>query len=69
MTTFSFQVSSAPTPTATQPTNSSTTTSYDSHNMPVINTQRMVNGSVTVNGHYQAAPTSTSINLIREKKK
>lgn len=54
------EVNSAP---STQVTNNNTTTTttsaiqptntYDTHNMPVINPQRMVNGNVTINGHYQ----------------
>ncbi|CAF4306050.1 unnamed protein product, partial [Rotaria sp. Silwood2] len=53
------EVSSAP--TTTQATTNTTTTNYDSHNMPVINTQRMVNGGVTVNGHYQTNQTLSNV--------
>ncbi|CAF4191920.1 unnamed protein product, partial [Rotaria magnacalcarata] len=59
-------VSSAPTTTQTSITTNTTpttiaTTTHDSHNMPVINTQRMVNGSVTLNGHYQTNAALSSV--------
>jgi hypothetical protein len=53
-----FQINSAPAP---QVTNNNTTTNFDSHNMPVINPQRMVNGGVTINGHYQTNPNMQSM--------
>ncbi|CAF1185958.1 unnamed protein product [Rotaria magnacalcarata] len=60
------EVSSAPTTTQTSITTNTTpttiaTTTHDSHNMPVINTQRMVNGSVTLNGHYQTNATLSNV--------
>ncbi|CAF3432403.1 unnamed protein product [Rotaria sp. Silwood1] len=55
------EVSSAPT---TQATTNTTTTNYDSHSMPVINTQRIVNGGVTVNGHYQTNPTLSNVHSM-----
>jgi hypothetical protein len=57
-----LQVSSAP---STQVTNNNTTTpNFDSHNMPVINPQRMVNGGVTINGHYQTNPNMSSMYIL-----
>ncbi|CAF3715671.1 unnamed protein product [Rotaria sordida] len=58
------EVSSAPTTQATTNTTTTTTTTYDSHNMPVINTQRTVNGGVTVNGHYQTNPTLSNVHAM-----
>jgi hypothetical protein len=48
------------TTTTTAAAATATTTTYDSHNMPVINPQRMVNGGVTINGHYQTNPNMPS---------
>ncbi|CAF3824420.1 unnamed protein product [Adineta steineri] len=47
----------------TATTTPSTTTNYDSHNMPVINPPRLVNGSVTINGHY---PTNPNIQNVHQ---
>ncbi len=44
----------------TTTTTTTATTTYDSHNMPVMNPQRMVNGGVTINGHYQTNPNIPS---------
>jgi hypothetical protein len=49
-------------------TPTSTPTTYESHNMPVINPQRMVNGTVTINGHYQTNPNLPS-RLFKNKNK
>lgn len=53
--------------TSTTPTTASSTTTpttYEAHNMPVINTQRMVNGGVTINGHYQTNPTIQNVHQM-----
>jgi protein polybromo-1 len=50
------------TPSAQVATN--ITTNYDSHSMPVINTQRMVNGGVTINGHYQNNPNMPNVHQM-----
>lgn len=55
------QVSSAP---STQVTNNNTSTTYDPPNMPVINPQRMVNGGVTINGHYQTNPPMPNVHQM-----
>lgn len=53
------------TPTATSHSQTSTTTTtYEASSMPVINTQRIVNGSVTINGHYQTTPTVSNVHQI-----
>lgn len=53
--------SSSTTPTTTTPT---PTAHETTHNMPVINTQRMVNGSVTINGHYQPNPAIQNVHQM-----
>jgi len=47
------------------PTNHTNTNSYDSqHQMPIITPQRMVNGGVTINGHYQVNPNLSNLHQI-----
>ncbi|UJR28717.1 hypothetical protein I4U23_009946 [Adineta vaga] len=54
-------VSTPPTPVTN---NNTSSTNFDTHNMPVINPQRIVNGTVTINGHYQTNPNIQNVHQM-----